>query len=344
MKKLLFIVNPKAGKAAIKNDLLDIIVTFANAGYEVTTYPTKGPEDAEKKVIEDGANYDLIVCAGGDGTLENTVCGYMEMGEKKVPIGYIPVGTTNDFARSVNLSRKPYEAAQQIVNGEITTLDVGQLDDKYFVYIAAFGMFTDVSYSTNQNLKKYMGHAAYVVEAVKSMADIHAYNIKAQFDGALVTGEYIYAMISNSFSVAGFKLRGAKHVILDDGKFDCLLVKMPHTVAELQQILTAFLTNDIDDTSSMFYSCKASKIVIECDEEIPWTLDGEFGGNKKVAVINNIKQAFEIYLEAGYKEDLIDDEGSTIDTDSYEELFDKEDVLDVDSKSIDEEITEEEEI
>lgn len=330
MKKLLFIVNPKAGKSAIKTDILDIIVTFSAAGYEVTTYPTAGPEDAEKKVIEDGAKYDLIVCAGGDGTLENTVCGYMQMGDKKVPIGYIPVGTTNDFARSVGLSRKPAEAAIQIVNGEKTTLDVGSLDDKFFVYIAAFGLFTDVSYSTNQNLKKYMGHAAYVVEAIKNITDFKRYNIKAQLDGALVTGEYIYVMITNSFSVAGFKIRGAKHVILDDGKFDCLLVKMPHTVDELRQVLTAFLSNDIDDTNPMFYSCKASKIIIECEEEIPWTIDGEFGGNKKVAVIENVKQAFDIILEPGYKESK---DELAVTEDTSDDIFDSEDILDELDKS-----------
>lgn len=325
MKKLLFIINPKAGKSAIKTDVMDIIVTFSQAGYEVTTYPTTGPEDAEKKVIADGANYDLIVCAGGDGTLENTVCGYMQMGEKKVPIGYIPVGTTNDFARSVGLSRKPAEAAVQIVNGEKTTLDVGRLDDKYFIYIAAFGLFTDVSYTTNQNLKKYMGQAAYVVEAIKNIAEFKPYNIRAQFDEALVTGEYIYAMITNSFSVAGFKIRGAKHVILDDGKFDCLLVRMPHTVEELRQVFTAFLTNDIDDTNPMFFSCKASRIVIECDQEIPWTLDGEFGGNKRIATIENIKQAFDIYLNAGYKDEIDELAATTAVTDK---IFDEEEILD----------------
>jgi len=246
------------------------------------------------------------------------------MGDKKVPIGYIPVGTTNDFARSVGLSRKPAEAAVQIVNGEIKTLDIGKLDEKYFVYIAAFGLFTDVSYTTNQNLKKYMGHAAYVVEAVKNITDFHPYNIKAQLDGALVTGEFIYVMITNSFSVAGFKIRGAKHVVLDDGKFDCLMVRMPHTVEELRQVLTAFLTNDIDDTNPMFYSCKASKIVIECDDEIPWTIDGEFGGNKRVATIENVKQAFGIYLNPSYGEVAAEIAADMI----KEEIFDQEDILD----------------
>ena len=178
-----------------------------------------------------------------------------------------------------------------------------------------------------------MGHAAYVVEAVKNITDFKPYNIKAQLDGALVTGEYIYVMITNSFSVAGFKIRGAKHVILDDGKFDCLMVKMPHTVEELRQVLTAFLTNDIDDTNPMFYSCKASRIVIECDEDIPWTIDGEFGGNKKVAVIENVKQAFGIYLDAGYEQtDYQSQYAATQDHSDVEEnddeIFDQEDILD----------------
>ncbi len=300
MKKLLFIINPKAGKTAIKNELFEIILTFSEAGYEVVTYPTKGPDDAEKKVIEEGGNYDLIVCAGGDGTLENTICGYMKMEEPKVPVGYIPVGTTNDFARSLKISRKPIEAAKQIVSGTDHLIDVGCLEEKYFIYIAAFGMFTDVSYSTKQSLKKVMGHSAYVVEALKSIANFKSYKIKADFDGSVVTGDYVYGMITNSLSVAGFKLRGAKHVALDDGKFDCLLVKRPETASELQEILTCMLSNNIED-SEMFFDCKASKVVIECEEEIPWTIDGEFGGNRQNVTIINIKQAINLHYDNAYE-------------------------------------------
>ncbi len=296
MKKLLFIINPKAGKSAIKNDLFDIILVFSEAGYEVVTYMTTGPDDAERKVMEEGANYDLIVCAGGDGTLENTVCGYMKMGEKKVPVGYIPVGTTNDFARSMKISRKPVEAAKQIVTGSETFIDVGRLEDKFFIYIAAFGMFTDISYSTKQSLKKVMGHSAYLVEAIKSIANFKSYKIKADMDGTVITGDYIYAMITNSFSVAGFKIRGTKHVILDDGKFDCLFIKMPQNVSELQQIVSAYLSNDIED-SELFFECKATKVTIECEEPIPWTLDGEFGGEYNNVTIINDKQAIGLWTD-----------------------------------------------
>ncbi len=302
MKRLLFIINPKAGKTAIRNELFDIILTFADSGYEVVTYPTTGPEDAERKVVADGADYDLIVCAGGDGTLENTVCGYMRMGEKKVPIGYIPVGTTNDFARSMKISRKPIEAAKQIVSGYDNMIDVGRIGDKYFIYIAAFGMFTDISYSTKQSMKKIMGHSAYIIEALKSIVNFKSYKIRADFDGAVVTGEYIYGMITNSFSVAGFKLRGAKHVLLDDGKFDCLLVKKPENATELQQIISAVISNDIEE-NEMFFECKAAKITFEAEEEIPWTVDGEFGGSMKNAEICNEKQAVNIFYNSSYKND-----------------------------------------
>lgn len=299
MKRLLFIINPKAGKTAIKNELFEIILIFSQAGYEVVTYPTTGPEDAERKVVADGADYDLIVCAGGDGTLENTISGYMKMGDKKVPIGYIPVGTTNDFARTLKISRKPLDAAKQIVAGSEHLVDVGCLGDKYFIYIAAFGMFTDVSYSTKQSLKKVMGHSAYVVEAIKSIANFKSYKLKADFDGSVVTGEYIYGMITNSMSVAGFKIRGAKHIALDDGKFDCLLIKKPETASELQEILSAMLANNIEG-SEMFFDCKASRVVIECEEEIPWTVDGEFGGNKNKVVVSNSKQAVSLFYNNNY--------------------------------------------
>ncbi|MBE5943398.1 MAG: YegS/Rv2252/BmrU family lipid kinase [Lachnospiraceae bacterium] len=330
MKKLLFIINPKAGKSAIKNDLFEIIRLFNEAEYEVIVYMTKGPDDAERKVIADGANYDLIVCAGGDGTLENTVCGYMKMGENKVPIGYIPVGTTNDFARSMKISRKPVEAAKQIISGSKYYIDVGRMEDKYFIYIAAFGMFTDISYSTKQSLKKVMGHSAYMVEALKSIANFKSYKIKAEMDGIVITGDYIYAMITNSFSVAGFKLRGAKHVVLDDGKFDCLFIKMPQNVAELQKIVSCMLTNDIDD-NELFFECKASKVTIECEEPIPWTIDGEFGGNREKVTIHNDEKAICLWLNQNYQtldsstEEIAATEDTSINDydDDFDEVFDK---------------------
>lgn len=294
MKKLLFIINPKAGKSAIKDDIFSIILVLSGAGYEVVTYPTTGPFDAERKIIADGADYDLIVCAGGDGTLENTVSGYMQMG-KKVPLGYIPVGSTNDYARTLHIPRKPVEAANDIVNGTKKLVDVGQFEDKYFIYVAAFGVFTEVSYKTKQSLKKVLGHSAYVFEGIKDLAHIKTYHIKASFDGNEMSGDFILGMITNSRSVGGFKLRGAKDVVLDDGKFDCLFLRKPQKASDIPKILTDALVNHIKDDDKYFMT-KASEIHIESTEIIPWTLDGEFGGEAKEATIVNHQKALEIVL------------------------------------------------
>lgn len=322
MKRLLFIINPNAGKTAVKNDLFEIIVTFSNAGYEVVTYTTTGPADAERKVIEEGAKFDLIVCAGGDGTMENTVCGYMKMGTKKVPLGYIPAGTTNDFARSLRISRKPCEAAKQIINGSISKIDVGRLEQKYFIYIAAFGVFTDISYNTKQSLKKIMGHSAYLIEAIKKIANIKSYVIEAEFDGKTVTGEYIYGMFTNSHSVAGFKIRGVKHVVLDDGRFDCLLVKKPQNPSQLQQILSAVIMNDFEE-SEMFFRFNASSIQIKSETPIPWTLDGEFGGEFTDTKIEVEKQALELYTDGAYGIMGSEEYAATYDSDEFDEYYEE---------------------
>ncbi len=275
-------------------------MVFSEAGYEVVTYPTTGPTDAERKVVADGADYDLIVCAGGDGTLENTVSGYMLMGEKKIPLGYIPCGSTNDFARTVDIPSNKVKAAKDIVNGTPRFLDVGQFAEKFFIYIASFGVFTEVSYSTNQSLKKVMGHSAYVVEGLKDLANIKVYNLNIEFDKETVSGEFIFGMVTNSLSVGGFKLRGTKHVILDDGKFDCLFVRKPEKIADVQRLLTQVLTNNIKDDNPLIYMTKSSKVVVKSDDEIKWTLDGEFGGAHKEVEIINHQKALKICLNGEY--------------------------------------------
>ena len=299
-KRLLFIINPNAGKTAIKDSLFEIIMVFSEAGYEVVTYPTTGPTDAERKVVADGADYDLIVCAGGDGTLENTVSGYMLMGDKKIPLGYIPCGSTNDFAKTVDIPSNKVKAAKDIVNGTPRFLDVGQFADKYFIYIASFGVFTEVSYSTNQSLKKVMGHSAYLVEGLKDLANIKNYNLSVEFDRETISGEFIFGMVTNSLSVGGFKLRGTKHVVLDDGKFDCLFVKKPEKIADVQRLLTQVLTNNIKDDNPLIYMTKSSKVVVKSDDEIKWTLDGEFGGAHKEVEIINHQKALKICLDGEY--------------------------------------------
>ena len=296
MKKLLFIVNPNAGKTAIKNDIFEIVLTFQRGGYETVIYPTMGPEDAERKVVAEGADYDLIVCAGGDGTLNNTVNGYMRLGEKKPPIGYIPVGTTNDFAKGLCIPTKPVEAAELIMNSEPVKIDVGSMGEKGFVYVAAFGAFADISYSTSQSMKKVMGHTAYLIEGIRNITNYKAIPLKAQLDDMMISGDYIFGMITNSFSVGGFKLRGAKHVILNDGKFDCIFVKWPKNASEVQRIISAAMSNDFND-NELFFMTKAGKITIESEQEIAWALDGESGGSFKSVEITDHKKSLEMMID-----------------------------------------------
>lgn len=298
MKTLLFIINPKAGRTAIKNELFTIIEIFSNAGYTVTTYPTKGPGDAEDYIAHLDKKFDMIVCAGGDGTLDNTVAGVMKLQNligEEIPIGYIPCGTTNDFARSLNISREPVEAARSIVNGIPCPVDVGHLNHHSFSYIAAFGAFTEISYSTPQNLKSMMGHSAYVLEAMKTMANLKTYRINAQLDEKTISEEYIYCQITNSLSVGGFPTLGTRHMSFCDGKFECLFIRRPKNAEDMNRIWDAFLTNDIDQ--DIFVYETASKITIDCEEEIPWTIDGEFGGNHSHAEVTIDNRAVSIILE-----------------------------------------------
>ena len=223
MKNLLFIVNPKAGRTVIKADLINIIEIFSKGGYKVEVYPTKSQEDTERYVYENAEKFDLVVCAGGDGTLDNTVGGIMRLErkiKKRIHMGYIPCGSTNDYARSLRMSMEPLQAARDIMDGDICHVDVGRLENTFFIYVAAFGAFTEISYSTPQNLKNALGHAAYVLEAGKSMFNMKTYRLKVLFDGEEVTGDFIYGQVTNSLSIGGFKNIGSKDMSFSDGKFE----------------------------------------------------------------------------------------------------------------------------
>lgn len=216
MKKLLFIYNPKAGKEQIRSNLLDIIDTFVKAGYEVTAYPTQGPGDAVRAVKERHAGFDLLVCSGGDGTLDEVATGMMQC-EERIPIGYVPAGSTNDFASSLNIPKNMKAAADVVVNGRIFPCDVGAFNQDTFVYIAAFGLFTDVSYETRQDMKNALGHMAYIAEGMKRLSAIKDYPIKVTHGGKNIEGNFIFGMITNSISVGGFKGITGKNIALDDG-------------------------------------------------------------------------------------------------------------------------------
>ena len=203
-KDMLFIYNPKAGKALIRNHLVDILDVFVKGGYEVTVYPTQARGDAIKKTKKKKDKYDIVVCSGGDGTLDEVCTGMMES-KVKVPIGYIPAGSTNDFAASLNLSKNMVQAAEDIVNGDTFAVDIGIFNEDIFAYIAAFGLFTEVTYETDQQVKNVLGHVAYLLEGMKSLATIKKYKLKVMTDETVFEDEFIFGMITYSHSVGGFQ-------------------------------------------------------------------------------------------------------------------------------------------
>ena len=307
MKKMLFIYNPNSGMGLLKPKLSDVLDIFVKGGYEVTVYPTQKYHDAVRKMGEYEEQYDLVACSGGDGTLDEVVTGMMKR-EDKVPIGYIPAGTTNDFASSLHISKNMLEAADTVVNGVPFACDVGEFNEDYFVYIAAFGLFTDVSYETKQSMKNVLGHLAYILEGTKRIFNIPSYRIKVTHDGETIEDEFIYGMVTNSRSVGGFKGITGKNVVFDDGKFEVTLFKTPRNPMELNEILGALALRKINP--KRMYSFKTNEVHFETEEEIPWTLDGEFGGVHEEVVVKDCQKALEIMVKPEVIENVSEKKGT----------------------------------
>ncbi len=289
--KLLFVFNPRSGKGLIREHLVDIVDAMVKAGYEVTIYTTQSQGDAIRKVKEEAKYYDRVVCSGGDGTLDEVVTG-MQQSEVNVPIGYIPAGSTNDFANSLGIPKDMVEAAKVAVGENPFPCDVGYFNGDTFVYVAAFGLFTEVSYKTPQQLKNVLGHAAYILEGAKQLHDIPSFTMQVEHDGQVFQDKFIYGMVTNSVSVGGFKGMTGDDVKLDDGVFEVTLIKSPKNPIELNRIL-ASLTNLIDDTE-LIYSFKTDHLHIISKEKIAWTLDGEFGGEHEDLTIKNLNKQITI--------------------------------------------------
>lgn len=291
-EKLLFIVNPHAGKGLIRTHLLDIVDIMVKAGFEVTVYITQKRGDATRKVLEEGAGFARIICSGGDGTLDEVMTGIMEL-RQDIPIGYIPAGSTNDFANSLGIAKDMLKSARAAVGNHLFPCDIGSFNKDTFVYVAAFGMFTEVSYKTSQQLKNIFGHLAYIMEGVKQLHDFSSYNMQVEHNGEVFQDEFIYGMVTNSVSVGGFKGMTGSNVKLDDGVFEVTLIRKPRNPIELNEIL-ACLTNMIDDTD-LIYSFKTEEVRITAKNPVAWTLDGEFGGEHQEVIIRNLKQKVKIF-------------------------------------------------
>ena len=295
---MLFVFNPKAGKGKIKTHLLDIVDIFSSHDYEIIIRSTQAPRDAYEKAKEYANSVDMIVCSGGDGTLDEVVTGIMEA-ESSVPIGYIPAGSTNDFANSLFMPKNMTKVAEMIMEEELYHCDIGRFNQKTFAYVAAFGLFTDVSYETDQDLKNVLGHVAYVLEGVKRLFDIKSYHMKVTSDEVQAEDDFIVGMITNSRSVGGFKNLTGKNVDMNDGLFEVTLIAHPKNPLQLQEIITALVM--AEDNTDLIYSFKTKKLTIESDEEVPWTLDGEFGGDHSYVDIENRHKTLNLYLKSTKK-------------------------------------------
>ena len=292
MKKMLFVMNPYAGIRRANRYLTDIISIFNRAGYDVLTYMTTGPGDGARIVEEKAADMDLVVCCGGDGTFNEAITGLLR-GGYNVPVGYIPAGSTNDFAASLKLPTNVLQAARAIVEGTVHQYDVGQFAGRYFSYVASFGAFTKASYSTPQNVKNALGHMAYLLEGTKELSQLKAEHVRIELDdGTVIEDEFLFGAISNSTSLAGIVTLDPKRVDMSDGKFELLLVRAPRSMAEISECIMALYEQKYD--CSMIRFLPASRVKVIADPSMAWTLDGEKEEGHAQVEISNLHHAISL--------------------------------------------------
>ena len=275
-KKLLFIVNPRAGKRKSREPLFDAVSIYSEAGYLVSVRVTSHPGEATELAEDLGEEFDLVVCHGGDGTLNETVNGVMRIPKEKRPaVSYLPGGSTNDFAASLNISSNPAEAALSAMRLEPRKLDVGRFGERNFVYVASFGAFTKTTYTVPQDIKNVFGHFAYMLDGVKNLDTLCPYRMKITADGEVFDGEYFFGAISNSTSIAGLMKLSDEEVLFNDGLFELLLVPVPRTSAAMQALILALVNKDYYNSEGLIFR-HVKHVTAETAEDIPWTLDGEY--------------------------------------------------------------------
>lgn len=292
MKRMLFIYNPCAGQGKVRKKLPDIIDAFVARGYLPAVYPTQGPGDATKLVCGIGRHYRRVVCCGGDGTLHEVIEALMEL-ENPPVLGYIPAGSTNDVSRNLDLPKNMRRAADVAAGAETMRCDMGRFNGAPFVYVAAFGLFADVSYATPQKFKNMFGHMAYILEGVGRLGNIRSWNVAVEHDEGRIEGEFIFGMVGNTRSVGGFRNLPVPEVALDDGKFELLLVRKPKNPAEFQAILAALMSQKTTPDGPVI-GLRTARARFCLDQAAEWTLDGECGGSHGEAAIENIPRALEL--------------------------------------------------
>lgn len=292
MEKLLFIYNPNSGQRAINDKLSWIIEYLSSKGIFATVYATQKSGDCRQIVEKYGKDFDNILISGGDGTLDEAVSGALKADINPI-ISYIPTGSTNDFSKTINISPDIEKATKTAVRGKVKRIDVGKIDDKYFVYVAAFGALSDISFSTDQEVKNRIGRSAYIVEGIKKLLPIQSmesYKAEIEFDDERIEGDFIHFMVSNSVSVGGFNLFDDK-VGLTDGPFEVTLIKKPESIADLNKIVQSLTTGE---NSDLVIQRQVEKINIKTEREVSWSLDGEFGGKTTDCNIEVVGQRIDI--------------------------------------------------
>lgn len=291
MKKLLFILNPTAGTRKAGKVLPQILSVFNRAGYDVLTYVTAAPGDGRDCVAARAQEMDLIVCCGGDGTFNETVTGLLTNGAD-VPLGYIPAGSTNDFAGSLGLSTDPVKAAQAIVDGTPHPYDVGLFGDRHFTYVASFGAFTRASYATPQSIKNALGHTAYVLSGITELTQIRKLPVRVVLDDEVLEGDYLFGAVCNSTSLGGIAKLDPSQVDMSDGLFELFLIRSPKDLGEITEL--------IHSVSHQNYNCRmmtfrtAQKITFYPQTKMPWTLDGEMDPGSEKITVTNLKHAIRL--------------------------------------------------
>lgn len=291
MKKLLFIVNPRAGKTKSTAPLFDAVAAFSRAGCLVRVFVTEAGGQARDIAAKWGGQYDLVVCAGGDGTLNETISGLMQL-EQRPPLGYLPNGSTNDFAASLHLHTTVATAARAVAGGIPYSLDIGRHNDRYFAYVASFGAFTRSSYSASQAAKNALGHFAYILEGLGDLDSLRPYRCAIDADGEHFEGDFIFGAVCNSTSLGGLVKLDPKHVSMDDGTLELLLLRMPKTALDLQNLITAMTRMQYDYPGVIFRHVK--NVVLTTNENISWSLDGEYAASAPRVEIQCLPGAIEL--------------------------------------------------
>ena len=292
-KKLLMIVNPSAGRSKSRGPLFDAAAILSQAGYLISIHTTACAGDAAETAAREGEQYDVIVAVGGDGTLNEVVSGVLRL-EHPPMLGYLAQGSTNDFAASLHISSKPAVAAEAMVSAVPRQLDIGRWNERFFVYVASFGAFTKSSYTAPQAAKNALGHLAYILEGMKDLNTLRPYQVRLTADGEVLDGEYLFGAVCNSTSIGGLMKLDPERVVLDDGKFELQLIPNPRTAQDLQNLVLALLNQEYDSQGLVFRH--VSSIHLETEEELPWSLDGEYAASAPVVDITNCRQAMTMLL------------------------------------------------